>query len=188
MHVFPSSFLSLRYGLSSQLVFFATYALPLSVYFYVKDTPSINVFTLDRLIRIFTIFGLLLLSVEFYSVNYLNLNIFSFASYWESGGVEGFHASKTNYAFLGELTRPWGLMAMPQSTGSVFAALGIYFFSKYFFSEQIFRSKTDLVYLILSLLAVYIQRFPNSICNLCLNFSVHFLKNFAQLATSFIIE
>ena len=179
--------LSLRHGLSSQLVFFATYALPLSVYFYVKDTPSINVHTLDRLIRIFTIFGLLLLSIEFYSVNYLNLNIFSFASYWESGGVEGFHASKTNYAFLGELTRPWGIMAMPQSTGSLFAALGIYFFSRYFFSEQVFRSKTDLVYLILSLLAVYISGSRTAFVIFALILVFIFRKRIAQLATSFII-
>ena len=179
--------LSLRYGLKSQQVFFATYALPLSVYFYVKGTPFINVHILDRLIKVFTIFGLLLLIVEFYSVNYLNLNIFSFAAYWESGGVEGFHASKTNYAFLGELTRPWGLMAMPQSTGSVFAALGIYFFSKHVLSEYGFRSKTDLVYLILSLLAVYISGSRTAFVIFILILVFIFRKRIAQLAISFII-
>jgi hypothetical protein len=178
--------LSLRYGLRSQQVFFATYALPLSVYFYVKGTPFINVHILDRLIKVFTIFGLLLLIVEFYSVNYLNLNIFSFAAYWESGGVEGFHASKTNYAFLGELTRPWGMMAMPQSTGSVFAALGIYFFSKHVLSEYGFRSKTDLVYLILSLLAVYISGSRTAFVIFILILIFIFRKRIAQVAISFI--
>ena len=176
--------LSLRYGLSTQLVFFATYALPLSVYFYVKSNPSINVYTLDRLIRVFTIFGFLLLSVEFYSVNYLGFDIFGFAAYWESGGVKGFHASTTNYAFLGELTRPWGFMAMPQATGSVFSALGIYFFSKYFFSEQALRSRIDLVYLILSLLAVYISGSRTAVVAFVLILVFIFRRRAVLLATS----
>ena len=132
--------LSLRYSINTQLVFFATYVLPLSVYFYVKNTPSVNVHKLDLIIKIFTIFGLLLLCIEFYSINYISLNIFSFASYWESGGVEGFHASKSNYAFLGELTRPWGFMARLNPLAG-FSALGIYFFYKYYFTNKIFRGK-----------------------------------------------
>jgi len=179
--------LSLRYGLKTQLVFFATYALPLSVYFYVKNTPSINVFTLDRLLKIFTVFGLLLLSIEFYSTNYANLNIFSFASYWESGGVEGFHSSKTNYAFLGELTRPWGFMAMPQSTGSAFSALGIYFFSKYHFSIKFYRRRSDIVFMILSLLAVYISGSRTAIVIFALMLVFIFRKRALQLASSFSI-
>ena len=72
--------LSLRYGVSTQLVFFATYALPLSVYFYVKANYSITVHLVDRIIKVFTLFGSLFLAVEFYATNYTSLNIFSFAS------------------------------------------------------------------------------------------------------------
>ena len=149
--------LSMRYGVNTQLVFFATYALPLSVYFYVKSNPRINVHVFDSLLKLFTVLGVPLLCFEFYTTNYSGVNLFSFASYWEEGGVEGFHASTTYYAFLGQLTRPWGLMAMPQSTGSVFAGLGVYFFAKYFFLDREFRRFSDLIYLVLCLLAVYLS-------------------------------
>ena len=178
------SILSIRYGIGTQLVFFATYALPMSVYFYVKANHVVSVHLFDTLIKLFTLLGVLFLAIEFYFTNYSNLNIFSFASYWEDGGVEGFHASRASYAFLGEMTRPWGLMAMPQSTGSVFSALAIYFFAKYFFSTKEFRCKHDLLYLVFSLLAVYISGSRTAIVILALILLLMFRRNAFFLLTS----
>ena len=149
--------LSLRFGLNTQLVFFATYALPLSIYFYVKNTPSFDIFTLDRFLKIFTIFGLFFITIEFYSINFTNSSIFNFALFWEIGNVEGFLRSKVRYAFIGDLIRPWGFMAMPQSTGSMFSALGIYFLSKYLLSKKLYRRRSDLGYMTLSLIGVYVS-------------------------------
>ena len=149
--------LSLRYGTNTQRVFFATYALPLSVYFYVRANHFVTAHRVDKLIKVFTLLGILFQLIEFYIVNYTNLNIFNFNLYWENRGVMDFHSSGSFYAFLGFLQRPWGMMAMPQSTGSVFSALAIYFLAKHFFSKGVSRRKNDLVYLVLSLVGIYVS-------------------------------
>jgi hypothetical protein len=174
----------IRYGLSTQKVFFATFILPLSIYYYVKSNSFVSVYHLDRLLKIFTIFGLLFFFAEFYSINYMNFHIFNFALYWEGEEVEGFHTSKLTYAFLGELTRPWGFMAMPQSTGSVFAALSIYFFSKYFFLVKRLRSRADLLYIVFALAGVYISGSRTAIVIIAAMLLFIFRKNLILFLTS----
>ena len=58
--------LVIRFGFNTQKVFFASYILPLSVYYYVRGNIFVSVCHVDKLLKIFTAFGLLFLLIEFF--------------------------------------------------------------------------------------------------------------------------
>jgi hypothetical protein len=149
--------LSIRFGLSTQVPFVATYLLPISIYYYVRYNSIVTTRVIHLCLCIFVLVSFIFLSLEFFTVNYIGIPIFPFASHWDSVGVEGYHASKQFYAMLGLKVRPWGLMAMPQASGTVFASLFIYFLSKHFKTAAAQRTKLDFLFITVSFLGVFIS-------------------------------
>ncbi len=155
--------LSLQYGVKSQLTFFATYISPLFVYYFVKNKAAVDFALIDKSLRVFAVLGAGLLIFEFITVNYTTYRALSFQAYWDEVGVTGYHSSQTVYAFIGSMTRPWGPMAMPQASGSLFASLFTYFLAKRLVLAKGNKSpdhsdvRCNWFYLLICLTSVYIS-------------------------------
>lgn len=150
--------LGIQIGYWNQIEFLLTYILPTFMYYFVKNNNKITFYMIDHLLKIFVIVAFVFLSTEFYTTNYLGVPFFNFAQYWDSTGNIGYHASAVNYLFLGKLNRPWGPMALPQSSGSMFASFFTYFLAKHVYLVPIHKSnKKTFFYLIISFLGTYIS-------------------------------
>ena len=147
----------MRFGFITQINFIATYLLPISIYFFVRFHNIVTAKVIHYCLCIFVLTSFIFLGLEFSTTNFIGIPIFAFSSHWDSVGVENYHASKVSYPVLGLLLRPWGLMAMPQATGSVFAAFFIYFLSKHHYSSNFYKSKSDPFFAIISFLGLFIS-------------------------------
>ena len=144
---------SIKFGIYSQLQFFSDLIFPCLITYYISIEGEFFKDKIRSFFIIFLIISFTLSTIEFYTTNILGFNFFAFADFWQNNENMGnsFHASKVNYLFLGYNIRPWGILAMPQASGSIFSFLAIYFL----ITLRIKKNKIDLIYLIISVMGIY---------------------------------
>ena len=144
-------FYSLLYGLMSQLSHFSNLVSPLVIIYFIGVYDNTKIIHYKSSLKVFLVISFILTFLEFYFYNILNIPLFDFSSYWNGVGVSDFHASSGNYLFLGSLTRPWGVLAMPQASGAIFAVFFIYF------TLIVNENRWNVFYVLISALGVYIS-------------------------------
>lgn|GEM_PF-5320063 len=115
-----------RYGVADQLPFAGNFLLPIPVFFAVRLDRKFTPELLETALVPFALAASGLSLIEFYTDNF-GARIFNFGSYWNEVGNVGYHASAVHYALLGMRNRPWGVLALPESSGALMAALALYF-------------------------------------------------------------
>ena len=150
--VITGFFYSFLYGLTSQLSYFSNIVSTLFIIYFIGVFDNAKTKYYTNSLKVFLLVSFILTFLEFYFNNILNTPLFNFSLYWDEVGVDGYHASRGNYLFLGNnLTRPWGILAMPQASGAIFAVLFSYFIL------ILNENKWNAFYILISILGVYIS-------------------------------
>ena len=142
---------SFVFGYISQVQYFSDLVLPLFIVYYVGVNGEFMKKNLNNMLVLFLVISLAFTFIEFYFTNFLHISFFDFSGYWTSVNQDSFHSSASNYLFLGTLVRPWGILAMPQSSGGIFAFLAVYFLI------VIKRKNINFLYFSLSCTGIYIS-------------------------------
>ena len=138
-----------KHGWLNQLQFVLDILFTLVIIYVTAHSSKLTIKYFVVFLKFGVIAAFVLSFSEFIITNYLGFSFLSFEDYWSAKGYYGFHASRIPYAGLGFLIRPWGILAMPQASGSFFAMSYAYFFSR--------RTTFDMLFVVVSLVAVFIS-------------------------------
>lgn len=153
-------------GWVDQARFFAFFVAPLVSYWFFRVSPIIDKIFVIRSMHLGLLLTSSLLIAEFVGQNLLHVDFFGFNHYVasETSGFARGYRFPTTYSLLGDFRtgRPWGFMALPQTTGSVIGALVVFFFaqkntSKYWISVllgiiAVYLSGSKTAYIVTTLL------------------------------------
>lgn len=121
-----SLFIASRQGFLDQIDFLRVYILPLSVYFATRYFVKDKVLTLLKFYILSVAISVFFLGYEFLAINYMGLGDVFMKPYWDATGITGYHGSAGEYMFFGYITRPWGPLGLPQTSGVFYLIAFVY--------------------------------------------------------------
>lgn len=121
-----SLFIAARQGFLSLIDFIRVYILPLSVYFATRYFVKNKVLTLLRFYILSVALSVFFLGYEFLAANYFGLGDVFMIQYWDRMGIIGYHASAGSLLWFGSVTRAWGPLGLPQTSGVLYLVALVY--------------------------------------------------------------
>lgn len=119
----------LKYNFQTQIQYFVETIAFVPLIFYFKRKSNLPKL-IDNIIIYHTLFSGVLLISEFYLTNYLDLHFLSQHTLWalsrDAADAPTQYGYSEDYPIFGKLARPWGFMALPQSSGVYYAAASIF--------------------------------------------------------------